>query len=140
LGAYRGPETLTLLATGRLNRSERLQLERIDPGHVRITLRENDAPVAEIRDLAAGPDPLLIQVEAPWLYPPPEHPWWDRVTDPAERRDRQSRFALAAAGRSAVGFSLAAFDATGLNPTLPAADGQGSVRVVDLHRLSHRAP
>ena len=140
LGAYRGPETLTLLATGRLNRLERLQLERIDPGHVRITLRENDAPVAEIRDLAAGPDPLLIQVEAPWLYPPPEHPWWDRVTDPAERRDRQSRFALAAAGRSAVGFSLAAFDATGLNPTLPAADGQGSVRVVDLHRLSHRAP
>jgi hypothetical protein len=140
LGPYRGAETVTLLSTGRRNQQERLQLQRIDSGHVRIALLENEAPIAELRDLAVGPGLLAVRVEAPWLYPPREHPFWDRVGDAAERWDRQTRFALAAGPQSSVGFSGSAFDATALDPLQPGNAAGASAQVTGMRRLSHLTP
>lgn len=140
LGQYRGPETATLLLTGRLNQSERLLLERTDPGHVRLALLENDTVVAELKQVPVDGGQIRFRVEAPWLYPPPEHPFWDRIGDPAERQDRQSRFAVTSGPGSAAGFSSPAFDATGFNPGTPKSGTTGSVAIISIKRLSSRAP
>jgi hypothetical protein len=128
-----------LLATGYDGRLSRLVLVRADRDHARLELRENDAVIAAV-DLPAGPGPFVARVEAPWLYPPPEHPYWDAFTDPVERRDRQTRFAVGAGGRVGVGYSGSCFDASGLEPRV-AARAAGAVGWVDSVRfLTSRRP
>jgi hypothetical protein len=140
IGPYKGPETMTLLATGRLNMRERLELARRAPEKADLTLLENDSPVAQIRDLPLDAGELKLRVEAPWLYPPREHPFWEQVADASERRDRQTRFALTTPFQSATGYSGLAFDATGLTPEEPVNHADATVRIVGLQHLSHLVP
>jgi hypothetical protein len=136
---FRGPESTALLSSGRPGMMDRLMLRRVDPDHVSLSLLENEAVIAEIPRLAVPGGTFRVQIEAPWLYPPPQHPYWDRFADPLERADRQTRFSLRAGDQSALAYSEIAFDATGLEPATPAPN-EGAARVLSVRRLSKAAP
>jgi len=135
LAPFRGPDSSTLLASGRPNMMNRLLLHRIDAGHAELELLQNDSVVAEIARLnTAGPQ-LSVRVDAPWLYPPVDHPYWDKWRDPAERRERQTLFALRAMGQSAAAHSAFAFDPTGFAPYVLDAGKGTSAWVASMTRV-----
>jgi len=115
LAPFTGRAEAVLLSSGRPGMMNRLVLERSDPTHGRLALLQNQAVVTVLPLALAGPE-LRVRVTAPWLYPPAESPYWDRVADPAERREEQTRFALAAGARSVVAHTGYSLDPTAFAP------------------------
>jgi hypothetical protein len=136
LGPYQGPETCTLLSSGRRDMMNRLVLRRSDAAHVTLCLKENETPVVSLGDIPAGSGTLTVRVEAPWLYPPPEHPFWDRYSNPLEAADRKTRFSLRVGEASSVGYPCYCFDATGLDPVVKQQAYGSSAWVMAVKRLS----
>lgn len=139
LGPYRGPATTVLLSSGRLGMMNRLILRRIDPAHLGLSLQENETVVAEVPRMEFQGGMLRVRIEAPWLYPPAQHPYWDRYADPLERTDRQTRFSIGASNQMDVAYSDFSFDATGFEPCIPDPE-LGADQVQSIRRLSRAAP
>ena len=59
-----------------------------------------------------------MRVEAPWLYPPADHPYWDAVADPAARSDRQSLFSLSFGSGSVSIHSTHSADPVAFEPVI----------------------
>jgi hypothetical protein len=116
LAPFDGPKSAVLLAAGRKDMLSSLVLTRVDKDHVRLSLMQNDTVLVSLDAVADPAGKLTVRIEAPWLYPPPESPYWDRFPNALERRDRQTRFALACGGRSVAGYSEFSFDATRFEP------------------------
>jgi hypothetical protein len=93
-----------------------LLLERPGPGRARLVLAENFLSGIAATPVFGAGDVVRVRVEAPWLYPPPQHPWWDGIADPALRRDLQTRFTLCAGGAGAAAHTAAFFDSTRFAP------------------------
>jgi hypothetical protein len=64
-----------------------------------------------------------IGLNVPWLYPPPEHPYWDRFPDAARRLDLQTFFSVDWGGRLVSGHAPRFYDASGLRPVVQGAQG-----------------
>ncbi len=140
LGPFRGPEDCVLLANGRTGMMNRLLIHRIDPRHVQIALLQNGAIVAQIHSLEVPANSFVLRVDAPWLYPPSEHPYWDSFPDPRDRLERQTLFSLHAGGHAASAHTLLAFDSIAFAPFI-LAKGQGtSAWVESFVSLGDRAP
>jgi hypothetical protein len=126
LAPFRGPSSTAVLSAGRPGMMNQLIVERPDAGHARLLLAENTFSVVVATPLLpVGRGVLRAQVEAPWLYPPPQHPWWDGVADPALRRDLQTRFALTAGGASYRAATAHFFDPTRFEPWLVTRESAG---------------
>jgi hypothetical protein len=115
--------SVALLESGRRDHLNQLLLVRSDPVNARLELVEDAGQVV----LASGPFPVgagvvHARVGAPWLYPPPEHPFWDSLPDPAERRSLQAGFTLAVGGAPAVSAEARSEQARELTPR---AEGEG---------------
>ena len=82
-----------LMASGRPQRVNQLVLERVGAGRVRLLLVQNELTVLESPPLAVGGGAMRLRLAAPWLYPPPDHPYWDGE-DPALAHERQTLFSL----------------------------------------------
>jgi hypothetical protein len=82
-----------LLASGRPEMVNYLLLDRARDGHARLVLAWNEHHVLETPPIPVGGE-LHVRIDAPWLYPPTEDPYWDAVPEPA-RGNRQSLFAIA---------------------------------------------
>jgi hypothetical protein len=118
----------------------RLLIHRIDPRHVQIALLQNGAIVAQIHSLEVPANSLVLRVDAPWLYPPSEHPYWDSFPDPRDRLERQTLFSLHASGHADSAHSLLAFDSIAFTPFI-LAKGQGtSAWVESFVSLGDRTP
>ena len=118
LAPFRGPDSSVLLMSGRPGMANQLLLERPGPGVARLVLTENYVVgVAATPQFPVG-DQVQVRVEAPWLYPPAQHPWWDAISDDGLRRDLQTRFSVAAAGVEGGAHSAAFFDPTRFAPRL----------------------
>jgi hypothetical protein len=92
---HAGPGAQTVLvASGRPQRVNQLLVGGLDAGHVSLILAENQHQVLSTPGLSAPGGRLRIRLDAPWLYPPAEHPYWDAITDPATRLDRQTLFSI----------------------------------------------
>jgi hypothetical protein len=112
------PEETVLVASGRPQRSNQLVLQALGGGRFRLALDDNQHPVLETPPLEARDGVLRVRVSAPWLYPPPEHPYWDRVADPGLRDDLQHRFAVDwGAGRAETHSALSS-DPVSLEPAV----------------------
>lgn len=83
-----------LMASGRPGMTNQLVLEQLGPARFRFTLVDDQHTTLVSREVAARGGVLRVHVEAPWLYPPAEHPYWDAVSDPKRRAELQSLFAL----------------------------------------------
>ncbi len=127
LAPFAGPEASVLVSSGRPGMMNQLLLERPGPGLVRLVLAENVfTVVAATPVLRAGGDLLRVRLEAPWLYPPRQHPWWDGVADPALRADLQTRFSLSVGGVAAGAHTAAYFDPTRFEPWIAARAAHGA--------------
>jgi hypothetical protein len=92
-GGQAGARTV-LVASGRPQRVNQLVLEGADGGRVRLALVQNEHRVLETPELAVKGGRMHIRLDAPWLYPPTAHPYWDAL-DPAAARERQTLFSIA---------------------------------------------
>jgi hypothetical protein len=134
-GAPRG-ETV-LLASGFPEKVNQLVIDRVDEGHARLILNGNEDSVLETPLLAVPDGRLRVRLSVPWLYPPPEHPFWDRVADASRRRELQTLFCVDWGAGMASAHSAHAFDAAGFEPVAQGARGAdpGSPYVESVRRL-----
>jgi hypothetical protein len=88
-----GASQTVLLASGRPQSVNQLLIERLDGGRVRLVLAQNLHQVLATPPIDAPGGRLGIRLEAPWLYPPPAHPYWDGVP-PALRQELQTLFSI----------------------------------------------
>jgi len=117
LAPYDGPRSSVLASSGRPGMLNQLVLVRTGPATVRLLFAENFfSVVAATPEIPVSGGTVSVRVEAPWLYPPPQHPWWDSVADPALRADLKTRFRLAANGVQAEAHTAAFFDPTRMQP------------------------
>jgi hypothetical protein len=106
-----------LVAAGRPQRVNQLVLERVDSGHVRLELVQNELLILQTPPIAVRGDRLRVRLAAPWLYPPPEHPFWDSL-DPAAARELQTFFSLKWDSGGVQAHSTHCADAVGFEPAV----------------------
>jgi hypothetical protein len=125
-----GSAATVLLSSGRPGMMNQLILLRTDPSHARLVLAENYMVTVDATPALEARDGIIrARVEAPWLYPPPQHPWWDAVADPVLRHELQTRFMITADGHAWVARTPLFFDATRFEPwvtTRGAGGGAGA--------------
>jgi hypothetical protein len=122
-----------LLANGRPQRVNQLLVEGAGGGYARLELAENTHSVLETPAIPAPSGRLHIRLDAPWLYPPAESPYWDGIADPAVRKDRETLYSIRWDGRAAEIHSALSADAITLEPAvrrttsgeLPAIESMG---------------
>jgi hypothetical protein len=120
------PAQTVLVASGRPQNMNQLVLERTAAGD-RLLLSVNEHRVLETPVLPVGQEKRYVRVEAPWLYPPRESPFWDGAA-PAFRSDQQCRFEIAWGTGEASTYSARSADAVGFSPAVlgHADSGTGS--------------
>jgi hypothetical protein len=105
-----------ILAGGVPLQVNQLALDRVDAGHVRLILSRNEDTILETGPIPVTADRIHVRLSAPWLYPPPEHPYWDRVADASRRLDLQTLFAIDwGSGSQSVRYARS-FDESGYAP------------------------
>jgi hypothetical protein len=107
-----------LLASGRPQRANQLVLDVLGDAGLRLTLADNQHPVLVTPALRPGGTELHLRLDAPWLYPPRESPYWDRIDDPVTRADLQQLFALKWDGGDVSARSSLSNDPTAFRPTM----------------------
>jgi hypothetical protein len=119
--------SVALLESGRRDHLSQLLLVRSGAGGAHLELVEDAGRVVlESGPFAAGGGVVHARVGAPWLYPPPEHPFWDSVANPAERRLLQSAFTLAVDGARPLSAEAASEEARELTPRAEGERDPGS--------------
>jgi len=113
-----------LLASGRPQMVDQLILTSIDAGHVRLTLAENERITLRTGPLELSHGRLRVRLEAPWLYPPPEHPFWDSYP-PQARAKLQTLASLTAGGNVTSRPISHIFDPSSFEPILLARGEAG---------------
>jgi hypothetical protein len=114
-----------LVAGGISERVNQLVLEREDGSHARLILNCNEDTILETESLPAPPGVLHITLTAPWLYPPAEHPYWDRLGDSPQRLALQTLFSVDWGHGARSAQSVRSFDASGFEPVVQGAQGAG---------------
>ena len=111
------PETAgtVLMASGRPQLMNRLIVNRVDAGHVRLVLLANYRRILESPEIAVRGGLLRVRLDAPWLFPPPAHPYWDGV-DPAAARERQTLFSMQWDSGAVQAHSTRSVDPVALEP------------------------
>jgi len=113
------------MASGRPQNENQMLLDQDASGMAQVFLVENDHVVLATPALPPRFGRFHLHVEAPWLYPPPEHPYWDGV-GPALRRDLQTRFLVDwDDGVARVNANRAA-DPVGFAPVILGAEASGT--------------
>ena len=106
-----------LVASGRPQRVNQL-LGEARGGAIRLILAENQHVILATSAVPAPGGRLPFRLSAPWLYPPPEHPYWDAVKDPAVLKERQTLFSVEWPLGGSSTHSTRADDATDLEPAV----------------------
>jgi hypothetical protein len=110
-----------LVAGGISERVNQLVLARESGSRARLILNGNEDTVLDTGGFAAPPGLLHVRLAAPWLYPPPEHPYWDRIQDPSRRLALQTLFSIDWGEGARSVHSVRAFDAAGMAPEVRGA-------------------
>lgn len=114
-----GTQTV-LVASGRPQRSNQLVAETLPDGQVRLSLSANQHLVLATPPLAVHDGRVRVRLQAPWLYPPKEHPFWDAV-EPARAAELQQFFSLDWGAGTVEARSTFSNDATALEPAVRGA-------------------
>jgi len=109
-----------LMASGRPGLSNLLVLERVGANDFRFRLTD-DLHTAVISPAVTPRDGVLrVHVEAPWLYPPAEHPYWDALA--GRSRELQSLYLIRTDAGEARAEWARSFDPVEYQPTLRPED------------------
>lgn len=109
-----------LVADGRPGEVVQLEIERFGQHHAILRLRTNHLLMIETPMLEL-PDSFQVQCDAPWLYPPAEHPYWANFPDHGERRARQLLFAITINDYQYRRLSIWTFDSSRFDPVVQTA-------------------
>jgi hypothetical protein len=122
-----------LLASGRPEMVNYLLVDHSRDGHARFVLAWNEHHVIDTPPIAARGE-IHLRIDAPWLYPPTDDPYWDAIPEPA-RSKRQSLFAIAWDAGSVRIQSPHFADSVAFEPNVlgPAQAGPQSPAVESLH-------
>jgi len=112
-----------LLASGRAQRANRLVLVRTAAGRMVLELLENEHRVLATPPLEAAGGRLRVTLSAPWLYPPPAHPYWDPL-DSSRRKDLQTLFSISWGPDSVQARSIRSADPVDLGPAVRGRSAQ----------------
>jgi hypothetical protein len=112
------PGDTMVLSAGRPDLQNRLIIERPAPNRVRIRAAANDVTYLATPVLAYTDSLIRVQLHAPWLYPPPAHPYWRRIADPTERRRLQTTIKLTTEAGSVSGLTEQFYDAVKFDPAV----------------------
>ena len=110
--------TDVLVVSGRPGRMHELLIRRIDAGHARLVVAENDLATLVTPEFSTGSNPLHVRLEAPWLYPPAAHPYWQRQPQAAASSALQSRQVVTVNGVATRADTPHSYDAAGFAPLL----------------------
>lgn len=126
-----------LVASGRPQWMNRLVANRVDRGHVQLALLENDRRVLETPVLPVSGGQLRIRLDAPWLYPPAAHPYWDGM-EPGRARKLQDLFSIRWGSGGVAARLRSSVDPVALEPlvNLRPPDGPGSPYVESVNPTS----
>jgi hypothetical protein len=111
----RGASQTVLVATGRPLWMNRLVADRVDGDHVQLILLENDRTILVTPAVPVKGGLLRIRLDAPWLYPPAAHPYWDGL-EPGRARELQNLFAVRWDSGGAAAHSRCLVDPESLEP------------------------
>ena len=128
----------TLMANGRPQRVNQLILERVDGDRVRLVLVQNEFRVLESPALAVKAGRLAVRLDAPWLYPPPAHPYWDGM-DPAAALELQTLFGIAWDSGAVTAHSIRSVDPVGFEPAV-AGSAQAEPDTPSVESIAPAAP
>jgi hypothetical protein len=92
--ASAGARDTILVGSGRPESANHLVLEQAADGRARLALTLNQHHVLDTPEFPVAGGLLRVRINAPWLYPPAESPYWDAVADPAVRQRRQTLFSI----------------------------------------------
>lgn len=112
--------TTVLVADGRPNEVLQLQLQRTDAHHIVLRLLTNRLIMVETPELTV-PDAFTVKCEAPWLYPPAEHPYWDRYGKSPDGEARRLLFSITVNHVVYRRFGVWTFDPSRLDPVIQTA-------------------
>jgi hypothetical protein len=134
--------TTAIMASGRPQNENQLKVARDAEGRVSILFAENERIILQTDPFAAANGTVVFHIEAPWLYPPAEHPYWDSVADPALRSDLQTRFSARWDGGSASIHSTHSADPVSFEPAILGAKdaSPGDPWIADFHRAAPIPP
>jgi hypothetical protein len=111
-----------LVANGRPQRVNQLLVRGDVGGKAVLVLAENEHPVLETPAISVPADGLHLRLDAPWLYPPGESPYWDGIADPAARLERETLFSIRWDGGASEIHSVLSADATAFEPAVRGPD------------------
>jgi hypothetical protein len=113
-----------LLASGRPQAANRLLIERLGDGRVQLILAENEHRVLATPPINVPAGRLRVRLAAPWLYPPPQHPYWDG-SSPGQREELQTLFSIGWGVATASVHSAYSADPVGFEPVVQGRSGAG---------------
>jgi len=135
-----GPRSTVLVSSGRPGMMNQLILERTDPDHARLVLAENALSVVVASPPVRVEGGLLrARIDAPWLYPPPQSPWWDGLADRRLRGELQTRFSIEVGGTVSTAHTAHFFDPTRFEPWVTTR-GSPAAGVVWVESIGRPAP
>lgn len=111
----RDADSTVLVASGRPQWMNRFVANRVGADRVRLVILENDRKVLETPVLPVTGGLLRIRLDAPWLYPPPAHPYWDGM-DPAATRELQTLYSIQWDSGGVLAHQACPVDAVALEP------------------------
>jgi hypothetical protein len=106
-----------VVASGRPQMVDQLIVSPTDAGHARLVLAENSHITLETGPLELRQGRLHVLLQAPWLYPPPEHPYWDAYS-PESRARLQALVSVTVDGKVTTSRSVHPFDAASFEPAV----------------------
>lgn len=125
-----GLRPAALISNGRPGMMNQLIFEPVGPGHARLVLAENALSVVAASPVFPVRGGLVrARVDAPWLYPPPQSPWWDRLADPGRRAELQTLFSIAVDNTVSTAHTAHFFDPTRFGPWVATLGSPGAGRV-----------
>ena len=126
-----------ILSTGRIAMRNTLILERLAPERIRLRLAVNDLVMIVSPVLQTTGSLIRVELHTPWLYPPTAHPYWNRFSDPDQRRRLQTVSVLSTEAFTLMHPATTFFDATRFEPFVPTTADQtrGGAWVERLTRL-----
>jgi hypothetical protein len=119
------PGATTVLATGNPGLLNRLVVDRLAPRRIRLRVVIGDQTFMATPVMETTGTLIHVELHTPWLFPPAAHPYWQRFSDPEQRRQLQIATVLATPAISLIADSTAYFDPIRFEPyVLTAAMGQ----------------
>ena len=131
------PGDTVVLSAGRQEMLNKFVVERLAPNRVRLSVGFNKTSLLGTAVMAHEGTLVRVELHTPWLYPPRDHPYWNRFTDLAQRRRLQANTVIATSAGAIIGESNWFCDPAAFEPIVrtAATPSPGGAWIESMRRL-----